>query len=171
MVNVVRCSQHGSERCSRYCSKAAQKSDWNRGHKYECKALRSPHVRPMSMLRLVGRVLWKRAAEMKSKASATANDRDVDALTAAAGKASLDESMPSGSVEGKGNTEDNGLNFWHSFEAVAAMQGSNSIFAGVPRPAVLQLLGSLRYQFASEISPVLQLPHRLCRSVQRCRRY
>lgn len=84
---------------------------------------------------------------MKAKASAKAN---VDAPTAAAGKASLDESMPSGSADGKGNTEDNGINFWHSFEAVAAMQGSNSIFAGMPRPAVLQLLGSLRYQCSSE---------------------
>lgn len=143
----MRCSQHRSECCSRYCSKAAQKSDWNRGHKYECKALRSPHVRPMSMLRLVARVLWKRAAEMKAKASAKASVA-VAAPTAAAGKASLDESMQSGIAEGKAETDDGGLNFWHSFEAVAAMQGSSSMLAGVPRPAVLQLLGSLRYHSA-----------------------
>lgn len=87
------------------------------------------------MLRLVARVLWKRGAEIKAQAAAKATE---DTPAAAAGNASLDDSMPHG--RGEGSTP----SYWHSFEAVAAMQGSAGIFSGVPRPAVMDLLNSLR---------------------------
>eukprot|EP00892_Ulva_mutabilis_P001141 jgi/Ulvmu1/11027/UM007_0207.1 len=134
----------------RYSSKAAQKVDWARGHKYECKALRSPQVRPMSMLRLMARVLWKRGAMMKADSDSKAA---TEAPAAAAGQASLDESMQSTSNGEHRSTESSSVGYWESFEAVAALQANPGSLGAMPRPALMMMLQSLRFYLSQTKAP------------------
>lgn len=130
------CKEPSCQTSSRFSSKAAQKSDWQRGHKYECKALRSPQSRPNALHRLVARVLWKRGAEMKAQAAAKAT---AGAPTAAAGSANPGESMQSG------GRERTAPSYWHSCGAVATMQGRTGLFSGLSRACIANLLSSHRH--------------------------
>ena len=56
----------------RYKDRAAQRGDWKRGHKHECKALacaRENGVDITASVRLVARVLWRKREEDASDAS------------------------------------------------------------------------------------------------------
>lgn len=137
----------------RYCSKTAQQSDWKRGHKYECKALRNPSVRPMSMLRLVARVLWKRAAAMKAAESTSTSPEPSAPPSTSPGHANLDDSM---SARNQSRAEDSGQDFWYSYEAVAAMKGGSTVLDLMPRANLKLLLGSLRCRPQASLSKMLQ---------------
>jgi hypothetical protein len=77
----------------RYCSREAQKADWEAGHKIECKAWQKmrltsgypPDYVPPESLRLLLRTLWRREEELRRK--------------------SCGESIP----------------FWQSFDSVASL--------------------------------------------------
>ena len=94
------------------------------------------------MLRLMARVLWKRGAMMKASSERAASAAAASA--AAAGKASLDDTMQSNSTAGEGNAGEGAEGFWESYEAIAAMQANPGALGAMPRPALLQMLGSLR---------------------------
>jgi hypothetical protein len=52
----------------RYCSKTAQKLDWRRGHKYECRALqRHCGPTPPATVRLASRLIWMRRDQLHSR--------------------------------------------------------------------------------------------------------
>lgn len=72
---------------------------------------------------------------------------------AAAGKASLDESMHSCSSGGKGRAEASAVGYWESFEAVAVLQANPGVLGSMPRPALLQMLTSLRCFCSNDIRP------------------
>lgn len=72
-------SPHTAKPCflRRYSSRAAQRTDWRRGHKRECAALRScPFDSVPSAIRLVSRLIWARLDAARAAAGPRAGSPD-----------------------------------------------------------------------------------------------